>query len=67
MQGRTATEPSTAFMIVFDNSELNPAPGAALTILCKGCGHLFESDFEERFCGLCVKRRELLFNIHPER
>lgn len=57
MRGET-TPVSRAGRIVFDLSELHDA--ATLMLICRGCGTIFQSDFEEDFCACCVERRELL-------
>lgn len=48
--------PHVSFVI--DLSEYHEAP--TLIILCKGCGSLFQSDWEEPWCARCVHNREVL-------
>lgn len=51
----------TGFTFIVDYSELaEPPGGAALVLVCKSCRALFHSDYEEKWCAACVKRRELV-------
>lgn len=44
--------------LVIDLSEYHDAP--TLLLVCKGCRQVFQSDWEEPWCGRCVERREVL-------
>lgn len=44
--------------LVIDLSEYHDAP--TLLLVCRGCGGVFQSDWEERWCARCVHNREVL-------
>lgn len=62
MRTTTAGEPVAAApsrtTLVIDLSEYHDAP--TLLLVCNGCGGIFQSDWEERWCARCVHNREVL-------
>lgn len=53
-----AAAPINGFTFVIDYGDVRETQTLLLT--CRGCGCCWYSDFEEKFCADCVKRRELL-------
>jgi hypothetical protein len=50
--------PDSRMALIIDLSAYHDT--ATLLIRCHDCGAMFQSDFEESFCGCCVERRELI-------
>jgi len=54
----TPANNTTKLSLVIDLSEYHDTP--TLLIRCHGCEAIFQSDYEEQWCGRCVERREVL-------